>query len=169
MLNQIRKMIGILIMIARSQLPVEYLTEKAFKYDEYSVPTAPSLGLLLQRPAYDAYAYDAKVKVTGGIPDRPPISDLFLAEPNRSRVDAFREERIYKQIGDAEVSTASAYHWCSRLWNNSAIIQHEMEEKIARKNFKAEEAAQETLTTTAIEVDPVPPTAVAAPTTYVKQ
>jgi hypothetical protein len=32
MWNQIRKMIGIPIMIVRGQLPIEYLTEKAFKY-----------------------------------------------------------------------------------------------------------------------------------------
>ena len=118
MLNQIRKMIGLVILVARGQLPESYIMEKAFKYDEYPVPTAPSLGLLLQRPVYDRY--DKSVK---GNPDRPTIESLFCSEPYKSRVDAFRSQWIYQQIGESEMSHGSAYHWCSRLWNNPAVLQ----------------------------------------------
>lgn len=55
MLNQIRKMVGALIIIARHQLDRSYLPEAALAFAEYSVPTAPSLGLLLDRPVYADY------------------------------------------------------------------------------------------------------------------
>lgn len=142
MLNQIRKMIGLVILVARGQLPESYITEKAFKFDEYSVPTAPSLGLLLQRPVYEAY--DARVQdpQANGTPARVPIGDLFLAEPYKQRVDEFREQMIYKQICDAEVESASAVQWCSRLWNNPAVIQNQLEEKAdAKANSTASDIA----------------------------
>ena len=166
MLNQIRKMIGLVILVARGQLPVEFITEKAFKYDEYAVPTAPSLGLLLQRPVYDAY--DARVKdpQPNGTPARTPISDLFLAEPNKSRVDAFRERMIYKQICDTEIETASAVRWCSRLWNNPAVLQQKLEEaaKLApaitpSASVSVDESTPMAVESTAAAVEPAASTA----------
>jgi hypothetical protein len=138
MLNQIRKMIGLVILISRGQLPPSYLS-KAFAFDEYSVPTAPSLGLLLQRTVYDAY--DAKIRSQPGQGGEPLVREslnaLFLGPKYKCVIDAFRAKWIYATIGSAEMKTASAFKWCARLWSNPACVQQKEDEI-----YEAEEATK---------------------------
>lgn len=48
MLHQIRKMVGLIIMIVRTDTPLKLIPE-TFKENRINIPKAPSLGLLLER------------------------------------------------------------------------------------------------------------------------
>lgn len=54
MLHQIRKMVGFLVLAARSPVP-ESIVSEAFKPSKIHVPKAPALGLLLNSPVFEAY------------------------------------------------------------------------------------------------------------------
>jgi len=48
MLHQIRKMVGLVVMMVRTDTPVNLIAE-TFKANQINIPKAPSLGLLLER------------------------------------------------------------------------------------------------------------------------
>jgi tRNA pseudouridine38-40 synthase len=51
MLHQIRKMVGLIIMIVRTDTPLKLIPE-TFKANKINIPKAPSLGLLLERVGF---------------------------------------------------------------------------------------------------------------------
>jgi tRNA pseudouridine38-40 synthase len=54
MLHQIRKMIGLAVMVIRTKTPVE-LISRCFDQERINIPKAPALGLLLERPVFAKY------------------------------------------------------------------------------------------------------------------
>jgi tRNA pseudouridine38-40 synthase len=94
MIHQIRKMIGICIMMTRTQTPISLLS-KCFSETRLNVPKAPGLGLLLERPVFEKY----NDKTGSG--DRLELQtidfDLFKAE-----IDAFKDEFIYDLMSKEE-------------------------------------------------------------------
>ena len=56
MLHQIRKMVGLIIMMIRTDTPQKLIPE-TFKANKINIPKAPSLGLLLERVRICANAY----------------------------------------------------------------------------------------------------------------
>lgn len=54
MLHQIRKMVGLLVLVARSPAP-EVLMKETFSAKKIHVPKAPALGLLLNSPVFGGY------------------------------------------------------------------------------------------------------------------
>ncbi|KAF9949078.1 tRNA pseudouridine synthase 1, partial [Modicella reniformis] len=86
MLHQIRKMVGLIIMIIRTETPLKLIPE-TFKENKINIPKAPSLGLLLERPMFTAY----NRRVAG---KNPPLD----FEPYRAEVEAFKEKYIYEGI-----------------------------------------------------------------------
>ncbi|ORY49567.1 pseudouridine synthase [Rhizoclosmatium globosum] len=54
MLHQIRKMVGLVVMMVRTKTPAT-LVAKAYKEDRINIPKAPALGLLLRKPTFDSF------------------------------------------------------------------------------------------------------------------
>jgi tRNA pseudouridine38-40 synthase len=67
MLHQIRKMMGLVIMMIRTETPIK-LFDTCFTSQRINIPKAPALGLLLQHPNFHIYNRDF-----GGKDERNPI------------------------------------------------------------------------------------------------
>jgi tRNA pseudouridine38-40 synthase len=88
MLHQIRKMVSMAAMVVRCATPPERVRE-AMTAELFDVPKAPGLGLLLERPVFDAYNA-GKAKSL----DRESI-DFAKHE---GEILAFKQRHIYDQI-----------------------------------------------------------------------
>ncbi|KAG0253695.1 tRNA pseudouridine synthase 1 [Mortierella polycephala] len=86
MLHQIRKMVALVIMIIRTDTPMKLIPE-TFNANKINIPKAPSLGLLLERPVFEAY--NRKIHGT-----HQPLE----FDPYREEMDAFKEKFIYEGI-----------------------------------------------------------------------
>jgi tRNA pseudouridine38-40 synthase len=87
MLHQIRKMVSMAAFVVRCATPMERMSE-AMTPEPFDVPKAPGLGLLLERPLFDAYNRKAK-----GL-EREAI-DFGRYE---KEMVAFKQRHIYDQI-----------------------------------------------------------------------
>ena len=88
MMHQIRKMVGMVALIVRCGTDPQRLVE-AYGSSNFSIPKAPSLGLLLERPVFDSYNRRAKSEL-----GKEPISfDKYTAE-----MDAFKQKFIYERM-----------------------------------------------------------------------
>lgn len=87
MMHQIRKMVGMASLMVRCGTPVSRL-EETFTKDVFSIPKAPGLGLLLERPVFKNY--NNQVKGT----ERKKI-DFSLYE---KEIDEFKHREIYNRI-----------------------------------------------------------------------
>ncbi|KAF9960146.1 tRNA pseudouridine synthase 1 [Mortierella alpina] len=92
MLHQIRKMVGLIIMMIRTDTPQKLIPE-TFKANKINIPKAPSLGLLLERPMFKTY--NRKVAAT-----HQPLD----FEPYEKEMDAFKEKYIYEGIIHEELT-----------------------------------------------------------------
>ncbi|KAF9186336.1 tRNA pseudouridine synthase 1 [Haplosporangium sp. Z 767] len=86
MLHQIRKMVALIIMIIRTDTPMKLIPE-TFNANKINIPKAPSLGLLLERPVFEAY--NRKIHGT-----HQPLE----FDPYREEMEAFKEKFIYEGI-----------------------------------------------------------------------
>ncbi|KAF9154560.1 tRNA pseudouridine synthase 1 [Mortierella sp. AD011] len=86
MLHQIRKMVGLIVMIIRTDTPLKLIPE-TFKANKINIPKAPSLGLLLERPMFGTY----NRKVEGK-------SQPLVFDPYDKEMEAFKEKYIYEGI-----------------------------------------------------------------------
>ncbi|KAF7309128.1 PseudoU-synth-1 domain-containing protein [Mycena kentingensis (nom. inval.)] len=140
MMHQIRKMIAVLVLIARTSTPPEIIDELYGPRDIF-IPKMPALGLLLEQPLF--HSYNTRVaapneKLPGGEAHadyRPPID----FEKHKETMEAFKEEWIYKNMRmveerdglfDAWVRMVDAYGGTDFLWLNprgtipaAAVIQ----------------------------------------------
>ena len=88
MMHQIRKMVGMVALIVRCGCDPKRLTE-SLGSESISIPKAPSLGLLLERPVFDSYNKRAKNELS-----KDPIDfDKFKKE-----MDEFKQEQIYERM-----------------------------------------------------------------------
>ncbi|KAF9306785.1 tRNA pseudouridine synthase 1 [Mortierella antarctica] len=92
MLHQIRKMVGLVVMIIRTDTPMRLIPE-TFKANKINIPKAPSLGLLLERPVFTTY----NRKVEG----KNPALDF---DPYTTEMEAFKEKYIYEGIIKEELT-----------------------------------------------------------------
>jgi tRNA pseudouridine38-40 synthase len=88
MMHQIRKMVGMAALVVRCGTPPERL-EQTLGQDLYSIPKAPGLGLLLERPVFDNYN-ETSAKQNG----RDPI-DFSKYE---KAIEDFKRKDIYDRI-----------------------------------------------------------------------
>ncbi|KAG0290561.1 tRNA pseudouridine synthase 1 [Dissophora globulifera] len=86
MLHQIRKMVGLIVMIIRTDTPMTLIPE-TFKANKINIPKAPSMGLLLERPMFNTY----NRKIEG----KNPALDFG---PYETEMEAFKEKYIYEGI-----------------------------------------------------------------------
>lgn len=93
MMHQIRKMVAMAVLLVRSGAPPANRIRTSYGPKRISIPKAPGLGLLLERPVFDNYSKRAVQTL-----DRPPLNfDKFEAE-----IQAFKDEHIYKRMWDVE-------------------------------------------------------------------
>lgn len=126
MLHQIRKMMAALVLSCRTETPPE-IVDELYKSSMVFIPKMPSLGLLLEEPLFHSYnarvtASNEKLKPTDA--DYRPEIDFDI---HREKIDAFKEEFIYKnmrgiedQTGmfDAWVRSVDSYAGNDLLWLN---------------------------------------------------
>ncbi|OZJ04482.1 hypothetical protein BZG36_02674 [Bifiguratus adelaidae] len=91
MLHQIRKMIGLLVLMVRASTPVS-LVPKTYGPKAVNIPKAPGLGLLLDQPLFSTY--NKKVQKDGKEPiDFDKYADVMTK---------FKHEQIYTRIFEEE-------------------------------------------------------------------
>ncbi|XP_013173177.1 PREDICTED: tRNA pseudouridine synthase A, mitochondrial-like isoform X1 [Papilio xuthus] len=103
MLHQIRKMVGLMIAIVRGHTDISIL-EKAFGKDKVMIPTAPGLGLVLDKVHYERY--DAKFKDS---------HDSLTWEAEEELVQTFKKEKINPNIVKGEIEDNSMGFWLEKL------------------------------------------------------
>ncbi|OAD71357.1 hypothetical protein PHYBLDRAFT_114506 [Phycomyces blakesleeanus NRRL 1555(-)] len=105
MLHQIRKMISMAAMIARSKTPTSLIT-KSFEADRINIPKAPALGLLLERPVYSIYNRKADKANEHDIltksPEEAKHRDAIDFDKYKNEINDFKEKWIYKKIFETE-------------------------------------------------------------------
>ncbi|ETI27760.1 tRNA pseudouridine(38-40) synthase [Cladophialophora carrionii CBS 160.54] len=88
MMHQIRKMVGMVALVVRCGCDPNRLRE-SMGPARLSIPKAPSLGLLLERPVFDSYNKRAKDSL-----GKEPIDfDRYKTE-----MDQFKQEQIYERM-----------------------------------------------------------------------
>ncbi|KAI0115893.1 pseudouridine synthase [Nemania sp. FL0031] len=92
MMHQIRKMVGMAVLAVRCATPWSRF-EESYSTARISIPKAPSLGLLLERPVFETY-------------NKRAVESLNLEELDFSKhekeIQAFKEEHIYRRIFELE-------------------------------------------------------------------
>ncbi|KAJ3310148.1 tRNA pseudouridine synthase 1 [Boothiomyces sp. JEL0838] len=101
MLHQIRKMIGLAILMVRSGTKKD-LIPHCFGEERMNIPKAPALGLLLERPVFDHYNEKEGTKE-----DR----DVIDFTPFQKEINEFKERWIYKAISDTEKNEGQFADW----------------------------------------------------------
>ncbi|KAH0605191.1 uncharacterized protein H6S33_005173 [Morchella sextelata] len=92
MMHQIRKMVGMAMMVVRTGCPIERI-EQTFRSRKITIPKAPSLGLLLEYPVFESYNKSAVEAHS-----REPINFTLYSK----EIDAFREKMIYSKLFEDE-------------------------------------------------------------------
>ncbi|KAK3322942.1 pseudouridine synthase [Apodospora peruviana] len=106
MMHQIRKMVAMAVMIVRSGAPQELINE-SYQSRRISIPKAPGLGLLLERPMFVGY----NGKATGA--NREAI-DFAKYE---DKIQKFKDEQIYKRMFDVEEKENSFHLFFNQVDN----------------------------------------------------
>lgn len=88
MMHQIRKMVAMAVLILRCGASID-LIRKSFESQKISIPKAPGLGLLLERPVFFSYNEQA-VKDFGW--------EKIDFDNYKMEIDAFKQEQIYNRI-----------------------------------------------------------------------
>ncbi|RMD39586.1 hypothetical protein DV735_g5547, partial [Chaetothyriales sp. CBS 134920] len=88
MMHQIRKMVGMVALMVRCGTHPSRLYD-ALGHDDFSIPKAPALGLLLERPVFDSY----NKRATSTLDKQAIDFDKFKTE-----MDAFKQKEIYERM-----------------------------------------------------------------------
>ena len=92
MMHQIRKMVGMVALVVRCGASPEMM-KRSYTHEKISIPKAPSLGLLLERPVFESY----NSRATSNL-GREPI-DFGRYE---KEIDEFKKTEIYARIYGTE-------------------------------------------------------------------
>ena len=135
MLNQIRKMVGLAVVAARGMV-AEAVWGRVFSEKGVYVPTAPSLGLYLDRPHFTHY--DSKCREMGrqegGVQagkegedvERPAVQQVY--DEHEAEIARFRESVIYPSICTTEVEQLAFYRWLAGLGLHPSLSQDDIAE-----------------------------------------
>jgi len=118
MLHQIRKMIGMTLAIVRGHTSVSKLDE-TFGMDRIDIPRAPGLGLVLDEVHFDRYN-----KRYGSDGIHSPLS----WEKVEHEVTTFRDDIVFADIMQTEVTTHSMFQWMECLPQHRFMPRHFEEE-----------------------------------------
>lgn len=92
MMHQIRKMVAMAVLCVRCAAPVSIIKE-SYGPTRISIPKAPGLGLLLERPVFESYSKKAESAF-----DREPLNFTKFDK----EIDEFKQKQIYNRIYDTE-------------------------------------------------------------------
>lgn len=92
MMHQIRKMVAMAVLATRCATPLTRIDE-SYSDIRISIPKAPSLGLLLERPVFENYNKRAK--------DQYGLPELDYANYEKE-IQEFKDAHIYRRIFDME-------------------------------------------------------------------
>ncbi|KAJ1819219.1 tRNA pseudouridine synthase 1 [Coemansia sp. RSA 2599] len=113
MLHQIRKMVGLVVLMARAGAPLS-LIDALFSGPRVNVPKAPGLGLLLEQPVFESYNRKAAHQ------RKDASSDPVTFEPYVKEIEEFKQKYIYDAIVDTEMAD-NVFDW----WVQSTEIYPE--------------------------------------------
>ncbi|KAJ2689516.1 tRNA pseudouridine synthase 1 [Coemansia spiralis] len=109
MLHQIRKMVGLVILMTRSGAPLKLMDALFGKNSpRINVPKAPSLGLLLESPVFDGYNSRADKQVQG-------VTSPVTFEPYQKTIDEFKQRFIYDAIIRTEMADCVFDGWVNSV------------------------------------------------------
>ncbi|KAJ2608535.1 tRNA pseudouridine synthase 1 [Coemansia sp. RSA 1804] len=103
MMHQIRKMVGLIIMMAKERVPLK-LIDEMFGSVRVNVPKAPGLGLLLEQPVFDGYNQRAANLKQGAT--NPVHFDDY-----KDAIQKFKQKFIYDAIRETEAADAVFNEW----------------------------------------------------------
>ncbi|CCC14503.1 hypothetical protein SMACR_09382 [Sordaria macrospora] len=140
MMHQIRKMVAMAVLIVRCGAPMSLINE-SYGPRRISIPKAPGLGLMLERPVFDVS--NKKFKELG----REPIDFGKWDE----QIQKFKDEHIYKRMFELEEKENSFHLFFNQidnfrtdyfLWVTPGGIEasHERSDRTAEKIPKALQA-----------------------------
>lgn len=92
MMHQIRKMIAMAVMVTRCGAGMDIISQ-SYESRRISIPKAPGLGLMLERPMFIEYNKRATNEL-----GREPIDFA----KNEEKIQAFKDEQIYKRMFETE-------------------------------------------------------------------
>ncbi|KAI5863288.1 pseudouridine synthase [Durotheca rogersii] len=92
MMHQIRKMVGMAVLVTRCATPLARVDE-SYSAARISIPKAPSLGLLLERPVFENYNRRAREQYN--------LAELDFAA-HEAEIQAFKDAHIYRRIFELE-------------------------------------------------------------------
>lgn len=92
MMHQIRKMVGMAVLVTRCATPLSRLDE-SYTSNRISIPKAPSLGLLLERPVFENYNKRAT--------DQFNLEELDFGNYEKE-IQEFKDAHIYRRIFELE-------------------------------------------------------------------
>ncbi|EZA52822.1 hypothetical protein DMN91_001883 [Ooceraea biroi] len=105
MLHQIRKMVALVIAVARNLVSKEKVNE-AFKMDKLEIPIAPSLGLCLCHVHYDNYG--KRYGADG-------LHETLDWKECEEEVEKFQKQYIMRHVVDTEISEQTTLKWVANL------------------------------------------------------
>lgn len=109
MMHQIRKMIGLLLAVVR-EITDATVFERALSTQTVDIPTAPGLGLVLDRVHFNKYN-----KIFGSTPNRQPLTwDEF-----QGPLEDFRAKFVHSHIVNKEIEEQSMQFWVEDLLSYS--------------------------------------------------
>ncbi|KAJ9113818.1 hypothetical protein QFC19_000011 [Naganishia cerealis] len=113
MLHQIRKMISLAVLAARTKTPAS-LIPKTFGPEQIHIPKAPALGLLLEQPRFKTYNDTARYKAQQNqVEHNRPLEFETL----KDEIFAFKLKHIYERLRRDEESAAHYHNWNTNLDN----------------------------------------------------
>ncbi|KNC71386.1 hypothetical protein SARC_16075, partial [Sphaeroforma arctica JP610] len=107
MLHQIRKMVGMMVLVCKGTGIDKSIISKSFKNQKISVPTAPALGLLLEKCFFDHY--NEKLGKTGG------ETKQILWEPTDDARQDFKMKYIYPKMVQEELQGQEFSKWYTKI------------------------------------------------------
>ncbi|KAI0430331.1 pseudouridine synthase [Xylaria sp. FL1042] len=141
MMHQIRKMVGLAVLTVRCATPWSRF-EESYSPIRLSIPKAPSLGLLLERPVFDTY-------------NKRATENLNLEKLDYSiyekEIQTFKEEHIYRGIFELEEQENSFHLFFNQidcfksghfLWATAADLESVLQREGARESVPQELEAE---------------------------
>ncbi|XP_028044866.1 tRNA pseudouridine synthase A isoform X2 [Monomorium pharaonis] len=124
MLHQIRKMVAIVVAIARNMVSEQTIKEAFNTMDKMDIPLAPSLGLCLCHVHYDQYS---KRYGTDGLHETLDWKEC------EEEVEKFQKTYILQHMVDTEISEQTTLKWLAGLpfytFSNRDVLPLEDDEK----------------------------------------
>ncbi|KAG0139914.1 hypothetical protein CROQUDRAFT_136957 [Cronartium quercuum f. sp. fusiforme G11] len=117
MLHQIRKMMGLIILLCRTRTPSTLIPE-LYGPIKVRIPKAPGLGLILQNPHFDGY--NKRIIEFNQTHQNKPIHEDLIREiinPNKflKLIEKFKKEILYKKMWEEEKNENGFGVWINYL------------------------------------------------------